>query len=246
MYNATLQCQNVRLKKYSRSLFSKRVMCIWRLHHPKNVTKDLDSIALNWKCNNLILSWTAIMVSTLFNLWIIGTWILTLQRYPYHHMYVRPKKCTDQSIWCVMNSTGLWKEPGIDSLILKITLSSYPVGLLVTQSTLWVVSKIPYLPVYNACLCIIRTPILDCTLEKKKGSRKQSKWLRKSSVRTSWFGNTQKTMTWSSLQNCHLMHRPRNDQLSDGLFWRSATVKSWIPSAIHCIQLFKYLRNTMS
>ena len=32
--------------------------------------------------------------------------------------------------------------------------------------------QIPYLPVYNACPCIMRTPILDCTLEKKK-KRKQ-------------------------------------------------------------------------
>ena len=29
-------------------------------------------------------------------------------------------------------------------------------------------SKLPYLPVYNARPCIMRTPILDCTLEKKK------------------------------------------------------------------------------
>ena len=28
--------------------------------------------------------------------------------------------------------------------------------------------ELPYLPVYNAHPCIIRTPILDCTLEKKK------------------------------------------------------------------------------
>ena len=32
---------------------------------------------------------------------------------------------------------------------------------------------------------------------------------------------------------------------SDGFFWQSATVKSWILSAIHCIQLFDYSRNTM-
>ena len=73
---------------------------------------------------------------------------------------------------------------------------------------------IPYLPVYNARPCIIRTPILDCTLKKKKkGSRKQRKWLRKNSIKTSWFGNTQITTTWWSLQNCcQLMHRPWNDQ----------------------------------
>ena len=48
----------------------------------------------------------------------------------------------------------------------------------------------PYLPVYNERLCIIRTPISDFTLEKKK-KRKQ---------------------TSSSLQKCHSMHQPQNDQ----------------------------------
>ena len=37
------------------------------------------------------------------------------------------------------------------------------------------IALIPYLPVYNALPCIMRTPILDCTL-KKKGSSKQRKW----------------------------------------------------------------------
>ena len=70
---------------------------------------------------------------------------------------------------------------------------------------------IPYLPVYNARPCIMRTPILDCTLEKKKkGSRKQRKWLRKNCVKR--FGNTLKTTTRSSLQKCHSMHQPRNEQ----------------------------------
>ena len=32
---------------------------------------------------------------------------------------------------------------------------------------------------------------------------------------------------------------------SDGLFWWSATVKSWIPFAIHYIQLFDNSKNTM-
>ena len=32
---------------------------------------------------------------------------------------------------------------------------------------------------------------------------------------------------------------------SDGLFRHSASVKSWIRSAIHCIQLLDYSRNTM-
>jgi len=48
--------------------------------------------------------------------------------------------------------------------------------------------------------------------KKKKGGRKQRKWLQKNSIRTSLFGDTQKTMTWSSLQKCHSIHRPRNDQ----------------------------------
>ena len=33
---------------------------------------------------------------------------------------------------------------------------------------------IPYLPVYNACPCIIRTPILDCILKKKKKKKKEA------------------------------------------------------------------------
>ena len=73
-----------------------------------------------------------------------------------------------------------------------------------------------YLPVYNARPCIMRTPILDCTLKKKKGKktdrRKQRKCLRKNSVKRSWFGNTLKTTTRSSLQKCHSMHQPRNEQ----------------------------------
>ena len=44
---------------------------------------------------------------------------------------------------------------------------------------------VPYLPLYNARPCMIRTPILDCTLNKKKGRRKERKWLRKNSVKTS-------------------------------------------------------------
>ena len=70
---------------------------------------------------------------------------------------------------------------------------------------------LPYLPAYNACPCIIRIPSLDCTFEKKKISRKQ-KWLRENSAKMTWFGNTQKATTWSSLQKCNLMHRPWNDQ----------------------------------
>ena len=31
---------------------------------------------------------------------------------------------------------------------------------------------------------------------------------------------------------------------SDGFFWQSVTVELWILSAIHCLQLFLYLRNT--
>ena len=34
-------------------------------------------------------------------------------------------------------------------------------------------SRLPYLPVYNARPCIIRTPILDCTLKEKKKKSKQ-------------------------------------------------------------------------
>ena len=30
---------------------------------------------------------------------------------------------------------------------------------------------------------------------------------------------------------------------SNGLFWQSAFVKSWIRSTIHCIQLLNYSRN---
>jgi len=57
-------------------------------------------------------------------------------------------------------------------------------------------SRILYLTVYNAGPCIIHTPILDCTLTKKKGTRKQRS------------GYALKTTTRSSLQKCHLMHRP--------------------------------------
>ena len=46
-------------------------------------------------------------------------------------------------------------------------------------------SLLPYLPVDNAHLCFIPTPILECPLQKKKGNRKLRKWLRKNSVEIS-------------------------------------------------------------
>ena len=55
-------------------------------------------------------------------------------------------------------------------------------------------NTLPYLPVYNL------HPYFGLLIEKKKkGSRKQRKWLWKNSIKTSWFGNTLKTTTRSSL-----------------------------------------------
>ena len=98
---------------------------------------------------------------------------------------------------------------------------------------------LPYLPLYNAHpWCIMRTPILDCTLKKKeKRSRKQSKWLRKNSVKTSWFGNTLNTTLDHLFRNVTRCTGHKTISPSDGLFWWSASLKSWIPATIHCIEL---------
>ena len=58
----------------------------------------------------------------------------------------------------------------ISNIIYKIQLMKLIIRnfiklfLIQEQFKIW----LPYLPVYNAHPCIIRTPILDCTLEKKK------------------------------------------------------------------------------
>ena len=99
---------------------------------------------------------------------------------------------------------------------------------------------------YRIYPCTIRTPILDCTFKKKKKRRqKQWKWLRKNSVKTSLFGNTLKTALDHLFRNVTRCTGYKTISSSDGLFWRSAFVKSWIPSAVHCIQLLDYSRNTM-
>ena len=48
--------------------------------------------------------------------------------------------------------------------------------------------QVPYLPMYNARPCIIRTPILDYALIKKKKKKQKTK-------EVVLFGNTQKTTT---------------------------------------------------
>ena len=59
---------------------------------------------------------------------------------------------------------------------------------------------------YRIYLCMMCTRVLYAPLfwtalwQKKRGSRKQRMWLRRNSVKTSWFGNTLKTTTRSSLQ----------------------------------------------
>ena len=46
--------------------------------------------------------------------------------------------------------------------------------------------NIPYLPVYNARPCIMRTPILDCTLEKKKRKQKTEEVVTKELRKKIW------------------------------------------------------------
>ena len=119
--------------------------------------------------------------------------------------------------------------------------------LKVSNNLYFKVIHIPYLPVYNACLCIIRTPILGLYFQKKKKKRikKQRKSLWKNSVNTSWFGNTLKTTLDHLFRNVTQCTSHKTISSSDGLFWRSAFVKSWILSTVHSIQLLDYSRNTM-
>jgi len=65
------------------------------------------------------------------------------------------------------------------SSMIKITNIDFDTNAMLQTSSL------PYLPVDNAHPCFIPTPILDCPLQKKKGNRKQRKWLRKNSVEIS-------------------------------------------------------------
>ena len=68
--------------------------------------------------------------------------------------------------------------------------------------------------------------------KKKKGkenrSRKQRKWFQKNSVNTSWFGNTLKTTTQSSLQKCDSMHQPRNHYFFIGSAFNFEIKSKWL------------------
>ena len=100
-------------------------------------------------------------------------------------------------------------------------------------------------------LCIIRTPILDCALEKKKkkeGENRGSGYA-KLALKNHDFNILKKRQLDHLFRKIVSLDAPAIQETissSDGFFWRSATVKSWIPSAIHCIELFNYYsRNTM-
>jgi len=102
---------------------------------------------------------------------------------------------------------------------------------------------LPYLPMYNACQCILNThPYFGLHFgKKKKGSKKQRKWLRKN------------IMIWKHSKNDDLIISSKMSLDAQAMKWSvlsmdswwSATVKSWIQSAIHCIQLFDDSKNTM-
>ena len=89
------------------------------------------------------------------------------------------------------------------------------------------------------------TPILDCTVKKKR-CRKQMKRLRKTSVKNTIFWiNSRKDDCIISLEMS--LTAPEIQAIissSNGFFWRSVAVKLWILSTIHCIQLFLYSRIT--
>ena len=96
---------------------------------------------------------------------------------------------------------------------------------------------------YKLCQCIIRIPILDCTLKKKKQKTEEvvTKKQRKN------------IMIWKHLKNNDLIISSKMSLDAQAMkrsvlpmdSWWSATVKSWIQSAIHCIKLFDYSKNTM-
>ena len=54
-----------------------------------------------------------------------------------------------------------------------------------------------------------------------------------------------KNDTWSSLQKCHSMHRPRNNQFFRWTLLAISLCKIMDTVAIHSIQLLDYSRNTM-
>ena len=89
---------------------------------------------------------------------------------------------------------------------------------------------------YSARSCIIRTPILGLYFRKKKNSRSGYEKI------ASWFGKTTLDHLFRNVTRCtgHKMISSSN-----GLFWRSAFVKSWILSTVHSIQRLDYSRNTM-
>lgn len=78
---------------------------------------------------------------------------------------------------------------------------------------------------------------------KIRRSRKQ-KWLRKTSIKNRVLDTLKKDYSTISSEislNALLIHEMTSS--FGGFFWWSVNVESWIPSTIHCIQLFHYSRN---
>ena len=106
-------------------------------------------------------------------------------------------------------------------------------------------SGLAYLPVYNARPCIICTPILGVYFQQKKKGRQKNSRSGYEKIKTSWFGNTLETTLDHLFRNVAQCAGHETISSSDGLFWQSAFVKSWILSAVNSIQLLDYSRNTM-
>ena len=101
-------------------------------------------------------------------------------------------------------------------------------------------------PMYNARLCIIRNPFFRLHLEKKKEAENRGCRFAKLVLKIMFWTHFKKVHTIIFLEislNAQAIHETISS--SKGFFWCSVdTVKSWIPSAIHCIQPFHYSRNT--
>ena len=91
--------------------------------------------------------------------------------------------------------------------------------------------------IYRIHLCIV--PYFGTVLSKKKNI-----WSGYEKI-ASWFGNTLKTTLDHLFRNVTRCTGHKMISSSNGLFWRSAFVKSWILSTVHSIQRLDYSRNTM-
>ena len=135
---------------------------------------------------------------------------------------------------------SIWKKQlPVPSFCGRQLLWKY-VGILRTQHS-FVGTCVLCLPVYNVCPCITDTPSSDCTLEKISRNRGKS-YVKLANTIMLWIQFRKRWLNY--VTQC--TSNPQKHDSSHGFFWWSVTVKSWILSAIHCIQLLHYSRTLRS